>query len=80
MQHCCALPMGHPSGVWRFESLVMPGAGDAITSHPEGNTPLLDRARWQVQFEDAGGEWRLHGDWHWPQQKNIDIQSVQNAA
>jgi len=44
-QHCCARPVGHPSGVWRFESLVMPGAGDAITSHPEGNTPLLSRAR-----------------------------------
>jgi threonine synthase len=23
--------------------MVMPGAGDAITSHPEGNTPLLSR-------------------------------------
>lgn len=45
MQHCCAMPMGHPSGVWRFQSLVMPNAGDAITSHPEGNTPLLERAR-----------------------------------
>jgi hypothetical protein len=30
VQHCCAMPMGHPSGVWRFESLVMPTAGDAI--------------------------------------------------
>lgn len=38
------------------------------------SVPLLDRARWQVQFEDAGGQWRLHGDWHWPEQKNIDIQ------
>lgn len=45
MQHCCAMPMGHPSGVWRFQSLVMPNAGDAITSHPEGNTPLLTRTR-----------------------------------
>jgi hypothetical protein len=36
--------------------------------------PLLDRARWQVQLEDAGGEWRLHGDWSWPEQKNLDIQ------
>lgn len=43
-QHCCARPLGSPSGVWRFESLVMPGAGDAIVSHPEGNTPLLTRA------------------------------------
>ncbi len=38
------------------------------------SVPLLDRARWRVQFEDAGGEWRLHGDWHWPVQKNVDIQ------
>lgn len=43
-QHCCVVPMGHASGVWRFESIVMPGAGDAIVSHPEGNTPLLSRA------------------------------------
>lgn len=35
----------HVSGVWRFESLVMPGAGAAITSHPEGNTPLMARGR-----------------------------------
>lgn len=48
MQHCCAMPMGHPSGVWRFQQLVMPNAGDAITSHPEGNTPLLERARVQA--------------------------------
>ncbi len=45
VQHCCAMPMGHPSGVWRFESLVMPTAGGAITSHPEGNTPLMERQR-----------------------------------
>lgn len=50
-QHCCAMPMGHPSGVWRFESLVMPTAGDAITSHPEGNTPLMTR---RVVSEWAG--------------------------
>ncbi len=48
-QHCCARPLGYASGVWRFESIVMPSAGSAITSHPEGNTPLLSRAalsRW----------------------------------
>jgi threonine synthase len=43
-QHCCARPLGSPSGVWRFQSLVMPNAGEAIVSHPEGNTPLLHRA------------------------------------
>ena len=43
-QHCCARPLGSPSGVWRFQSLIMPSAGEAIVSHPEGNTPLLHRA------------------------------------
>ncbi len=42
-QHCCARPIGHASGVWRFQQVVMPAAGTAITSHPEGNTPLLAR-------------------------------------
>ena len=41
--HCCARPIGHPSGVWRFQSIVMPSAGDAIVSWPEGNTALLQR-------------------------------------
>ena len=35
--------------------------------------PLLERAHWQVQMEDAARTWRLHGDWAWPQQRNIDI-------
>lgn len=42
-QRAGAQPPGLASGVWRFESLVMPGAGSAIVSHPEGNTPLLTR-------------------------------------
>ncbi len=42
--------------------------------------PLLERARWQVQLEDAGGEWRLHGDWPWPEQKNVDIRPVVEAG
>ncbi|HMA23269.1 MAG TPA: pyridoxal-phosphate dependent enzyme, partial [Gemmatimonadaceae bacterium] len=32
------------SGVWRYRELVLPSVdGDAIVSHPEGNTPLLTR-------------------------------------
>jgi threonine synthase len=31
------------SGVWRFHELVHPAALDAAVSHPEGNTPLLER-------------------------------------
>lgn len=38
------------SGVWRYRELVLPTASDAdIVTHPEGNTPLLQRAsvaRW----------------------------------
>ena len=33
-----------PSGVWRFGELVLPTAVDVAVSHPEGNTPLLERA------------------------------------
>jgi threonine synthase len=31
------------SGVWRYRELVLPNAGDMVVSHPEGNTPLLNR-------------------------------------
>jgi threonine synthase len=31
------------SGVWRFREMVLPTAGSTIVTHPEGNTPLLDR-------------------------------------
>jgi threonine synthase len=38
------------SGVWRYRELVLPTAADVdIVSHPEGNTPLMERAaltRW----------------------------------
>ncbi len=32
------------SGVWRFGDVVLPWAHDRVVSHPEGNTPLLERA------------------------------------
>jgi threonine synthase len=31
------------SGVWRYRELVLPTAGQDVVSHPEGNTPLLER-------------------------------------
>jgi len=42
------------SGVWRFREIVLPGAGDAVVSHPEGDTPLLHR--------EAVGSWSGVGD------------------
>lgn len=35
---------GHRSGVWRYQELVLPSvSAETIVSHPEGNTPLLER-------------------------------------
>jgi len=42
--------------------------------------PLLERARWQVQLEDAGRQWRLNTSWSWPEQKAIDIQALAQSA
>jgi threonine synthase len=41
-------PGATASGVWRFREIVLPSA-DTVVSHPEGNTPLLQRValdRW----------------------------------
>jgi threonine synthase len=53
------------SGVWRFRDLVLPAAtNDEIVTHPEGNTPLLERA---VVSRHAGVEWlRLKHEGHNP--------------
>lgn len=42
--------------------------------------PLLERAHWQVQLEDGQRQWRLHGQWLWPQEKNIDIRPLRQDA
>lgn len=35
--------------------------------------PMLERTHWQVLVENEKREWRLSGNWKWPQQKAIDI-------
>ncbi len=42
--------------------------------------PLLERARWQVQIEDADRHWRLQESWSWPAQKSIDIRPLDEKA
>ena len=42
--------------------------------------PLLERAHWQVQVEDAGRNWRLNGSWSWPAQISIDIRPLDEKA
>ena len=55
-----------------------------VTPDAEGNfslsLPMLERAHWQVQIEDAARSWRLQGDWSWPQQHTIDISPLQDKA
>ena len=55
-----------------------------VTPDSQGNfslsLPLLERAHWQVQMEDAARSWRLQGDWSWPQQNKIDISPWQDKA
>ncbi len=42
--------------------------------------PLLERAHWQVQLEDAERRWRLNGSWSWPAEKSIDIRPLDEQA
>lgn len=35
--------------------------------------PMLDTARWQVQIENDRHDWRLHGEWAWPQEAGIAL-------
>ncbi len=64
---------------------TMPAKDLRLVAVPDGDgnfsvaLPLLERAVWQVQLEDAARTWRLHGSWAWPQQKNTDIQAVSDA-
>lgn len=55
----------------------------SAVADPQGrfsaNLPMLERALWTVQLEDADRHWRLHGSWAWPQQKTLDIQAVTDA-
>jgi len=37
--------------------------------------PMLDIARWRVQIEGEQRDWRLSGEWMWPQQQQIDLQA-----
>ncbi|MEC5218323.1 hypothetical protein RCH09_003292 [Actimicrobium sp. GrIS 1.19] len=35
--------------------------------------PLPERARWTVLVEGDQRDWRLNGDWSWPQQQQVQI-------
>ena len=67
----------HPSVPQKDKRMV-------VTPDSEGqfslSLPMLERAHWQVQIEDAARSWRLQGDWSWPQQNKIDISPLQDKA
>lgn len=35
--------------------------------------PMLEQGNWQVQVENAGRGWRLHGAWTWPRQHDVTL-------
>jgi hypothetical protein len=37
--------------------------------------PLLDIARWRVVIEGEQRDWRLSGEWMWPQQQQIEMEA-----
>lgn len=37
--------------------------------------PMLERGRWQVLIEGERRDWRLNGNWKWPQQQTLDIKA-----
>ncbi|GIZ51670.1 FixH family protein [Noviherbaspirillum aridicola] len=44
-------------------------AGGAFTAP----LPMLDIGRWAVQIEPDQRAWRLHGEWNWPQEREIRL-------
>lgn len=42
--------------------------------------PILEIANWQVLVENERRDWRLHGAWRWPQQREIDIKAATASA
>lgn len=37
--------------------------------------PILEQAHWQVTVESDQRNWRLTGEWKWPQQRTLDIKA-----
>lgn len=37
--------------------------------------PMLDIARWQVLAENEQRDWRLQGEWNWPQERRMAIKA-----
>ncbi|WP_344761815.1 FixH family protein [Actimicrobium antarcticum] len=42
--------------------------------------PMLDRAVWQVLIESEQRNWRLNGEWKWPEQLAVSIKADVPAA
>jgi len=67
----------HPTVPQKDKRMVVTPDGERKFSV---SLPMLERAHWQVQIEDAARSWRLQGDWSWPQQHTIDISPLQDRA
>ncbi len=56
------------------KDLVMDVMPDAAGSFSVA-LPLLERSRWQLVVEGSPREWRLVGEWYWPQQKTLALRA-----
>ena len=62
--------LAHPTLPEKDVQLVTPL--DA-TGHFRVALPLLDRAVWQILIEDEQRDWRLNGEWRWPEQTTLTL-------
>lgn len=64
------LHLAHPTLPAKDIQLVAPLD---VSGHFRVALPLLDRAVWQILIEGEQRDWRLNGEWKWPEQKAITL-------
>ncbi len=64
------LSLTHPTLPEKDRSMI-------LTPDAQGNfaVPMehLEPARWRLVAEDASRQWRLHGSWNWPQEREQEM-------
>lgn len=70
------LSLVHPTQPARDRVLIARPAADGSFAVP---LEELEQARWRLVVEDGSRAWRLHGNWPWPQQREVEM-SAQSYA
>ncbi|MBO9538382.1 FixH family protein [Herbaspirillum sp.] len=64
------LNLAHPTQPARDRALLARPAADGSFAVPLDE---LEQARWRLVAEDGSHAWRLHGNWAWPQQRELEM-------